>query len=170
MLPVKKLSTGFGLGKTASAPTVGVIVATNNNSSSQRNDQLYVTNLQSALSRVSGVQGVRSGGISSDGQAEEFDVVVSSSVNTDPTSIIKSIRTAMDKITIPSNAQEHLAGELADAVDNSKKSGSTNSQDTTRGGYIYRHIAVARLQSTTCPTDYSDTTVICCYAFRSGYC
>lgn len=124
----KAINLASALGRTASAPTVGVIVATNNNSALNATDQLYVTNLQSALSRVSGVQGVRSGGISSDGQAEEFDVVVSSSVNTDPTSIIKSIRTAIDKVTIPSNAQEHLAGELADAVDNSKKSGSTNSQ------------------------------------------
>lgn len=116
------------LNKSGSAPTVGVVVATNNNLSMSAADQQYFSSLQTTLSTVSGVESVKTSGISSDGQAEELDVVVSSGVNTDPTPIITSIRNAISDSGAPADLQVHLDGELADAVDNSKKSGSTDSQ------------------------------------------
>jgi RND superfamily putative drug exporter len=124
----KAINLAASLGKSATSPTVGVVAATNNNASLIPADEQYVSGLESSLKNVSGVQGVRTGGISADGQAEEFDVLVSSSSNTDPTGIIGSIRATIDKTTPPSNLQIHLSGQLADEVDNSKKSGSTNSQ------------------------------------------
>lgn len=116
------------VGKAANAPTVGVVVATNNGKALSAADQQYVTTLQTALSHTNGVQGIRSGGLSSDGQAEEFDVIVSGNSNTDPTGDVTNIHHTVDTSSKPADLQVHLAGQAADAVDNSKKSGSTNSQ------------------------------------------
>jgi RND superfamily putative drug exporter len=124
----KAINLAKVFGKSASAPTVGVVVATKNGSSLSTADSSYITSLQTTINAVSGVQGVRPGGVSADGQAEEFDVIVSSSVNTDPTGIVTNIRNKVDNTTPPSGLQVHLTGQLADEVDNSKKSGSTNSQ------------------------------------------
>jgi RND superfamily putative drug exporter len=124
----KAINLAKVFGKTASAPTVGVIAATNNGASLSTGDSSYITSLQSSLEGVSGVQGLQPGGISADGQAEEFNIVVSSSVNTDPTGIITTIRNKINQTAAPAGMQVHLTGQLADEVDNSKKSGSTNSQ------------------------------------------
>jgi putative drug exporter of the RND superfamily len=124
----KAIDLASSFGKSASAPTVGVVAATSNGSALTAADEQYMTSLQNSLSGVTGVQGTRTGGISSDGQAEEFDVIVSSSVNSDPTGIITNVRDAINKTTAPSGLQVHLTGQLADSVDNSKKSGSTNTQ------------------------------------------
>lgn len=122
------LANTLGGSNRSNGPTVGVIAATNNNASLSASDQQYVSTLESDISQVSGVQNVRTGGISADGQAEEFDVQVSGSANTDPTSIITAIRSAITKAGTPSDLQVHLTGQLADSVDNAKKSGATNSQ------------------------------------------
>jgi RND superfamily putative drug exporter len=71
---------------------------------------------------------VRTDGVSGDGQAEEFDVLLNSSANTDPAPPVNDVQNAISKSSMPSNLQVHLTGSLADSVDNSAKSGSQNSQ------------------------------------------
>ncbi len=124
----KAINLSKRLGKNSSAPTVAVIAATTNGAQLTASNEQYVASLQTNLSKVSGVQGIRSGGISPDSQAQEFDVIVSTSANTDPTRIVNSIRAEMSKTPVPSNMEVHLAGQLADEVDNSKKAGAQNSQ------------------------------------------
>ncbi len=122
------LANKLGSGRSSSGPTVGVIVSTNNGASLSTSDQQYVSTLENGINGVSGVESVRTGGISADGQAEEFDVQVSSSVNTDPTGIVTNIRNEVTKEAAPSDLQVHLTGQLADSVDSAKKSGATNNQ------------------------------------------
>ena len=116
------------IGKTGNAPTVPVVVATNNAGGFSAADQHYIDQLQSSLSHTTGVSRVRNDGQSQDGQAQQFTITAASNVNTDPTPVIDNIRTAINKSGAPADLQVHLAGQLADAVDNSKKSGSTDKQ------------------------------------------
>ncbi|HUA12974.1 MAG TPA: efflux RND transporter permease subunit [Candidatus Sulfotelmatobacter sp.] len=124
----KAINLASSLDKSSSSPTIGVVIATNDGSSLTQADVATINTLQTNIKSVSGVKGVRSTAISPDGQAGEFDVIVSGGANTDPTTIIDSLRSEISKTTIPSGLQVHLTGQLADTVDNAKKSGSTNSQ------------------------------------------
>jgi RND superfamily putative drug exporter len=125
----KAINLASKLGKSTNSTTVSAVVATNSSSATlTTTDEQYIGALQERLKGVSGVQGIRTGGISADGQAEEFDILVSSSANTDPTTIVTAIRSSIKASSTPSDLQVHLTGQLADTVDNSKKSGSTNSQ------------------------------------------
>lgn len=124
----KAIDLASAIGKTGNAPTVPMVVATSNAAGFNTTDQQYIENLQASLSHTTGVSSVRNDGESSDGQAQEFRIIVASSVNTDPTPIIGNMRTTISKSAAPSDLQVHLAGQLANAVDNSKKSGSTDKQ------------------------------------------
>lgn len=125
----KAIDLASTFGNSASAPSITVVVATNNGDPLGPADQTYVQKLQAALGRVVNVNGVRPSGISSDGQAERFALFIrNGSANTDPTPLITDVRSAISASALPANIQVHLAGQLADDVDNSKKAGSTNSQ------------------------------------------
>ena len=125
----KAINLASKLGKDTNAATVSVVVATKSSGATLATaDEQYIGTLQQRLKGVSGVQGIRTGGISADGQAEEFDILVSSSANTDPTNVVNAIRSSITSSSVPADLQVHLTGQLADTVDNSKKSGSTNSQ------------------------------------------
>ena len=124
----KAINLANNLSKTSSATALSVVVATNDGSALTAADEQYVSTLESTLGKVSDAQGVRTGGISGDGQAEEFDVLLNSSANTDPTMPVNNVQTAISKSSVPSTLQVHLTGPLADAADNSTKSGNQNSQ------------------------------------------
>jgi len=124
----KAINLASNLGKTTGAPTVGVIIATKDGSTLSTTDEQYAVTLQANFGKVSGIQGVRSGGLSADGQAQQLNVVLGSSAATDPTGIIKDIRTVIDQTTAPANLTVHLTGQLADAVDSSRNAGYQNTQ------------------------------------------
>lgn len=124
----KAINLAGNIEKTGNAPTVPLIIATNNSGGFNSADQQYIAQLQTSLSHTTGVSSIRNDGLSSDGQAQSFRIVVASNVNTDPTPVINAMRTTISSSKAPANLQVHLAGELADAVDNSKKSGSTDKQ------------------------------------------
>lgn len=119
-----KIASAFG--KTANAAPVQVVVATKDGSTLSPTAITYVTSLQSALSKVKNVETVRNAGQSGDGQADQLIVLVNGGSNTNPTPLIENIRTTIKGVSKPSNVQVHLAGQVADAVDSSKKSGSTD--------------------------------------------
>lgn len=124
----KAINLASAFGKTANAAPVQVIVASNTNSSLSTADLDYVSNLQAGLSKVSGVDSVRVAGQSGDGQADQLVVLLSGGSNTNPTPMVDSIRSAINKVSKPNDLQVHLAGQVADAVDSSKKSGTTDSK------------------------------------------
>ncbi|HEV2412983.1 MAG TPA: MMPL family transporter [Candidatus Saccharimonadales bacterium] len=123
---INLLSNAFG--KSANAASIPVIVATNNGAQLSQSDQAAISNLSTALSHVSGVKEVRNEGDSADGQATQLYLEAASSSNTDPTPLVNSIRSTISKTPMPKDLQVHLTGQVATEVDNSKKSGSTNSQ------------------------------------------
>lgn len=124
----KAINLASAFGKTANSAPVQVVVATNNNASLSAADLTYVSNLQSSLTKVSGVDSVRVAGQSSDGQADQLVVLLSGGSNTNPTPMIDSIRGKISKVSKPSDLQVHLAGQVADEVDSSKKSGTTDTK------------------------------------------
>lgn len=124
----KAINLANVLGKTGNAPTIPLIITTNNGKSFTAAEQQYVQQLTTSLTHVSSVVSVRNDGQSNDGQAQLLAVVTKGSVNTDPTPFVSDVRNAITKSQMPANLQVHLSGQIADAVDNSKKSGSTDKQ------------------------------------------
>lgn len=124
----KAINLASAFGKTANAAPIQVVIATNTNSTLTTPDLAAVGRIQSALSKVSGVDSVRSAGQSTDGQADQLVVLASGGSNTNPTPLVDSIRNAISKVSVPSDMQVHLAGQVANAVDSSKKSGATDTK------------------------------------------
>jgi len=124
----KALNIADTLGKTGSAPSVPIIIATNNGTALSASDQQYIQSLTTAISHTSNIASVRNDGQSSDGQAQQLVAITTSNVNTDPTPVISDLRSSIGKTHTPANLQVHLSGQIADAVDNSTKSGATNTQ------------------------------------------
>jgi putative drug exporter of the RND superfamily len=93
-------------------------------------DQQTIAQLITALDRVNGVKKVQDHGISPDGQAAELvaEAAGGASNNQDPTPLITAMRNAIKGVVLPAGLQVHLAGDTATQADNSKQSGSTNSQ------------------------------------------
>lgn len=123
---IKLSSSAFG--KSNNAAPIPVIVTTTSGSPLTPDDQVAISNLQTALSKVTGVSGVRNAGQSADGRAVELVALAGSSSNIDPTPLVASLRNTISHTSLSSGLQAHLAGQVATAVDNSKKSGSTNTQ------------------------------------------
>jgi putative drug exporter of the RND superfamily len=124
----KAINLASAFGKTANAAPIQVVIATKDSSTLSTADLNTVSSLQAKLSTVNGVDTVRNTGQSNDGQADELVVLVKGGGNTNPTPLIDSIRAAINKVSLPSNLQVHLAGQVADSVDSSKKSGATDTQ------------------------------------------
>lgn len=124
----KAINLASAFGKTANAAPIQVVIATKNNAALSAADLAYITTLQSRLGNVKGVESVRVAGQSGDGQADQLVVLLNGGSNTDPTPMVDSIRSAIGKVSKPSDVQVHLAGQIADAVDSSKKSGTTNNK------------------------------------------
>ena len=124
----KAINLANTIGKASDAATIPVVIATNNGATFNAADQQYVQKLDTALGQVKDVVSVRDDGQSNDGQAQELTTIISSSVNTDPTPVVNDLRSAITKSATPSNLQVHLSGQVADEIDNSSKSGSTNKQ------------------------------------------
>lgn len=124
----KAINLAGAFGKTANAAPIQVVIATKNNATLSTPDLAYISNLQSSLAKVSGVESVRVAGQSGDGQADQLVVLLSGGSNTDPTPLVDSVRSAIGKVSKPSDVQVHLAGQIADSVDSSKKSGATNNK------------------------------------------
>lgn len=122
----KAINIASAFGKTANAAPIQIVVATKDGSNLSPTDITYVTSLQTALTKVKDVETIRNTGQSSDGQADQLVVLVNGGANTNPTPLVNSIHTAINNVSKPSNVQVHLAGQVADAVDSSKKSGSTD--------------------------------------------
>ncbi|HEV2402871.1 MAG TPA: MMPL family transporter [Candidatus Saccharimonadales bacterium] len=120
-----KLASVFG---SKSNATPVQVVLTDASGPLTNSDEAAITGLQAKLAKVSGVEKVQDAGHSADGQADELIVLISGSSNFEPTPIITSLRTSISTSTLPNGLQAHLAGQIATAVDNSKKSGSDNAQ------------------------------------------
>ena len=120
-----QLETAFG--QTNNAQPIPVIIATDNGKPLSVADETAITRLETNLSHVPNVEKIRSAGLSGDGQA--IELIVLARVNgVDPSPLVNNLRTAIGRTQIPSNLQAQLAGEIATNVDNSKTSGTTNSE------------------------------------------
>jgi putative drug exporter of the RND superfamily len=90
-------------------------------------DQTWLTNLQHDLSTVPTVVNVRNLGRSSDGQAEQLQVLsdVAQANNDAVTDLIDALRAQIARAAPPPGLQVHLAGQVAIQVDQQKQSGNT---------------------------------------------
>jgi RND superfamily putative drug exporter len=93
-------------------------------------DQAWLQKLQQDLAKVKTVVRVRDLGHSPDGQAAQLQVLsnVSQGADTDVTTLVKDLRSAIARDGPPSGMDVHLAGAVAIQVDQQAKSGSTDSQ------------------------------------------
>jgi len=90
-------------------------------------DQAWLSSLQSSLRTVPTVVSVRDLGRSSDGQAEQLQVLSNVSQNDENavTDLINNLRAQITRAGPPPGLQVHLAGQVAINVDQQKQSGST---------------------------------------------
>jgi RND superfamily putative drug exporter len=93
-------------------------------------EQAWLQKLQQDLAKVKTVVKVRDLGHSPDGQAAQLQVLsnVSQGADTDVTTLVKGLRSAIARDAPPSGLDVHLAGAVAIQVDQQAKSGSTDSQ------------------------------------------
>lgn len=110
----------------SNAPTA-VIVAVRPGGHLTPADQAAITRIETAARRVTGVEEVREGGISGDGQARKALVILTPNIfginQAQP--IVDGIRKTFTAVPATTGLQIHLTGELASAVDNQKSSDST---------------------------------------------
>jgi RND superfamily putative drug exporter len=93
-------------------------------------DQAWLTGLQHDLGTVKTVVTVHDLGRSSDGQAEQLQVLsnVNGGNQGGQTDLVNDLRATIAKAGPPAGMQVHLAGQLAIAVDQQNQSGNTGSQ------------------------------------------
>jgi len=93
-------------------------------------DQAWLTQLQHDLGTVKTVVTVHDLGRSSDGQAEQLQVLsnVNGGNQGGQTDLVNDLRATIAKAGPPAGMQVHLAGQLAIAVDQQNQSGNTGSQ------------------------------------------
>jgi len=92
-------------------------------------DVAALTALQGKLRTVATVDTVKDLGRSPDGQAEELLVLARfAGGQNGQTDLVNSLRARIASAGLPSGLQAHLAGAIADQVDNQAKSGSTGNQ------------------------------------------
>jgi len=93
-------------------------------------NQAWLTGLQAALKKVPTVVKVQDLGVSSDGQAEQLQVLsdVSQGNQNAITTFVDDLRSAIKTQQVPAGMQVHLAGALAIQVDQQAKSGNTGNQ------------------------------------------
>ncbi len=123
----KAMQLGSSLGENSRAEPIPLVVATTNNKKLTATDRTVIASLESRLAQTKDVKSVRSAGESADGQAYEL-LVIARTTGIDPTPLINNLRSTISSSVLPSDLQAHLAGQIASAVDNSKKSGSTNTE------------------------------------------
>ncbi len=89
-------------------------------------DTTAIGNLTAALHKVPGVTAVRDQGRSPDGAAEQLSALstVSQSDRDGLTTLVKDMRSTISATALPSDLQAHLAGALAEQIDNSAQSGN----------------------------------------------
>lgn len=125
--PSEKAAQLAGVFGVTNVNPIPVIIATNGrllNSS----DQSYITQLELAISKVTGVKKVEDHGRSPDGQADELIALANANAQTNGQTLIANIRSAINGVNNPNALQVHLAGDVATQVDNAKSSNSSNSQ------------------------------------------
>jgi putative drug exporter of the RND superfamily len=93
-------------------------------------DQAWLLTLQHDLAAVPTVVKVQDLGRSSDGQAEQLQVLsdVAGANNNAVTDLIDNLRGAIKQAGPPAGMQVHLAGQIAIQVDQQKQSGNTGNQ------------------------------------------
>ena len=123
----KAIKLGASLGENSKSEPIPLVIATNNKTKLTSADRTIIAALETNLAKTKDVKSVRSAGESADGQAYEVLIIAKAS-GIDPTPLIDNLRSTISSANLPSDLQAHLAGQIASAVDNSKKSGSTNTQ------------------------------------------
>jgi RND superfamily putative drug exporter len=120
------LAAPFGATNLIPVPVVAAVSSGTINAA----DQAWLTELQHDLGTVKTVVTVHDLGRSSDGQAEQLQVL--SNVNGGnlggQTDLVNDLRSTIAKAGPPAGMQVHLAGQLAIAVDQQNQSGNTGSQ------------------------------------------
>ena len=93
-------------------------------------DQVWLTQLQADLGRVKTVVKVQDLGRSSDGAAEQLQVLsnVSGADQTGQTDLVNDLRATIVRAGVPAGMQVHLAGSLAITVDQQNQSGNTGNE------------------------------------------
>jgi putative drug exporter of the RND superfamily len=93
-------------------------------------DQAWLTQLQTDLGSVKTVVKVQDLGRSSDGAAEQLQVLsnVSGADQTGQTDLVNDLRATIVKAGVPTGMQAHLAGSLAITVDQQNQSGNTGNE------------------------------------------
>ncbi len=119
-----KLAGVFGV---TNANPIPVIIATNGTPLNS-DDQTSIKQLETVISKVSGVKKVEDHGRSPDGQADELIALGNANAQTNGQTLISNIRNAIAGVNLPTGLQVHLAGDVATQVDNAKSSSSSNSQ------------------------------------------
>ncbi|HVS79351.1 MAG TPA: MMPL family transporter [Candidatus Saccharimonadales bacterium] len=123
----KALNLSSAFGTTSNTTPEPVVIATKDGKPLTSTDQTAINGLISKLKDVQRVQKVQDVGLSSDGQADELEILANVG-SVDPTDFIGDLRGAISSAHLPSNLQAHLAGPDAIAVDQSKQSGNQNTQ------------------------------------------
>lgn len=123
----KSLNLAKVFGETTNSNPIPVVITSSSGSMLTTADQQAIGQLRLKLKQVPKVQQVQDAGTSADGKAEEL-VVKAHGGSFDPTSLVANLRSAIKGANLPSDLKAHLAGEIATDIDNSKQTGSTNTQ------------------------------------------
>ncbi len=120
-----KISKAFG--NSSSVNPIPVIIATNNGQKLNSSDLATITKLKTKLGEVPQIKAVKDAGLSNDGQADEL-ITLSRGGSINPTKTIDNIQSAISQANLPGNMHAYPAGDIATSVDNSKNTGSTNTE------------------------------------------
>jgi RND superfamily putative drug exporter len=109
--------------------SVPVVVAANSGKLTAT-DQVYVQRLITSFKSVPHVTQVRDLGASPDGVAEQILTLADIDTGQDGPSkdLVHGLRTAITRTQAPPGVQAHLAGQVADQIDNEEHGGSTSNQ------------------------------------------
>jgi RND superfamily putative drug exporter len=119
-----KISQAFG--NATNVNPVPIAIAEKSGGVLSASDQAGIGQLQVKLAQLPKIKDVKDAGLSSDGKAYELIALVNINGSINPTDAVDSIRTAIKQTALPAGLEVHLAGDLAAAVDNSKKAGTSN--------------------------------------------
>jgi RND superfamily putative drug exporter len=124
----KAIQLGAAFGTTKVGPTVEVALLASSSSIQSSVNQSAISALSHKLSQVNGVVKVTNGGFSPDNKADELVLIASSNPNNNENILINNIQDSLNKFSFPNGLRAYVAGDVADAVANSKSSGTTNNQ------------------------------------------
>ena len=124
---------GSAIGATTQSPIPVVVARANGPLTSS--DAAALIRLEAALETAGSVVGVRDLGLSSDGHAEELEVIArglgGGGLDLKAAGVIDGLRAKIQQAALPAGLQAHLAGDVATQVDNQANDGANAMMDVS---------------------------------------